>query len=77
MRYLFKNKYLKDRSSRSKTVTTSDISTTFDIFTISKLYRQIIEIFNFYETCILLKPKKKLSLIISLNYFSQICTRTV
>ena len=44
-----KTSFLKQRK---KTVTTNDISTTFDIFTISKLYRLTNKNYYFYEKCI-------------------------
>ena len=50
-----KTSFLKQRK---KTVTTNDISTTFDIFTISKLYRLTNKNYYFYEKCILIKLNK-------------------
>ena len=45
-------------NQKKKTVTTNDISTTFDIFTTSKLYRLTNESYYFYEKCIRLKLNK-------------------
>ena len=52
---------------RQKTVTTSEISTTFDFLTISKIYRQINENNSCYENLYLTKTKQQQQKIIRLK----------